>query len=409
MEQIARTKKLEIALNFLLGFSYRGIEDETGVSHGSVVNVVNQLRTGSLNIPGTTSDQVNDLRRLSLDLRKRELSASQALLGLQFFERCQGLGIDPGRLDQWEDLVSALTSDDFPKEDFLQAALRLHQLEKSEEKPFEVLAEEYQRTKEHLDQLTAEIDSSATRKEGLLKEIKPLSLQKDTLTREKTDLENRLRVLTKSAAEVGSRVSELEKERSALVKEARGLKSRKTKLSSEVEGKEESLARLADIGFRDEDLLRLRTIMERMASDDKADPQEVMRKLVLTLGSIRDLAKLDQRRETETENLRQLTEKKGLLEGETLKLEERKAILLGEISQAASSVTEEVRGVGEKALSELRVQVEGLRGSLGDLVTDTVRVAGVIGKMEAEVKNGERSGKDLEHLAAEVKAAVGRR
>jgi chromosome segregation ATPase len=287
--------------------------------------------------------------------------------------------------------------------------MRLHQLEKSEGKPFEVVAEEYQRTKEHLDQLTTEMDSSVTRKEDLLKEIQPLSLQKDTLTREKADLENRLRVLTKSVAEVASRVSELEKERSALVKETRELKRRKTRISSEVEGKEESLARLADIGFRDEDLLRLRTIMERMASDDKADPQEVMRKLVLTLGSIRDLAELDQRRETEMENLRQLTEKKGQPEGEALGLENRKAILLGEISQAASAVTEEIKGVGGKALSELQGQVEGLRGSVGGLVADTVRVAGVIGKMEAEVKNGEKSGKDLEHLAAEVKAAIGRR
>jgi seryl-tRNA synthetase len=216
-------------------------------------------------------------------------------------------------------------------------------------------------------------------------------------------------VLKGSVAELVSRVSELEKERSSLVKETRGLKSRKTRISSEVEGKEQSLARLANIGFRDEDLLRLRTIMERMASDDKADPQDVMRKLVLTLGSIRDLAELDQRRETETKNLRQLTEAKGQLEGETLELEKRKAILLGEISQAASAVTEEIKGVGGKALSELQGQVEGLRGSVGGLVADTVRVAGVIGKMEAEVKNGEKSGKDLEHLAAEVKAAIGRR
>ena len=409
MEQIPRTKKLETALGFLLGFSYREIEDQTGVSHGSVVNVVNQLKTGRLDVPGVASDQVDDLRQLSLDLRKRALSTSQALLGLQFFERCQGLGIDPGQLDQWAKLVSALTSDDFPKEDFLQAALRLHQLEKGEGKPFEGLTEEYQRAEEHLDHLNAEIESSVTRKEDLLKEIKPLSLQKDTLTRETADLENRLRVLTKSVAEVASRVSELEKERSALVKETRELKRRKTRVSSEVEGKEESLARLADIGFRDEDLLRLRTIMERMASDDKADPQEVMRKLVLILGSIRDLAELDQRRETETENLRQLTETKGQLEGEALGLENRKAILLGEISQAASAVIEEIKGVGGKALSELQGQVEGLRGSVGGLVADTVRVAGVIGNMEAEVKNGEKSGKDLEHLAAEVKAAVGRR
>ncbi len=408
MQEIPRTKRLEVAQCFLLGHSYREIEEETGVSHGSVVNVVKELETGGLDIPGTAFDQVKDLHQLSLDLNKKGLSASQALLGLLLFERCRSLGIDLEQLDQWAQLVSRFTSAEFPKEDFLRAALRLYQLEKSQGKPFEVLAEEYERTREHLGQLNAEVDSSATKKEQLLKEIRPLSLQKDMLSKEKGDLENQVKVLTRGVAEVGSRVAELEKERSGLAKEIRELKRRKTKLLSEVEGKEESLARLNDIGFRDEDLLRLRTIIERIARDDNADAKEVRERFFLALGSCRDLAQLDRSREVEMENMRQVAEKKHSLEGEVVELEMRKAILLGEVSQAASTVTQDIKEVGEKAVSELRLQVEDIRGNFNTLIADTVRTAGVIGRMEAEVKKGERSEKELRDFITEVKAGLGR-
>ena len=408
MHEIPRTKRLEVAQGFLLGHSYKEIEEETGISHGTVVNVVKELETGRLDIPGTAFDQVNDLHQLSLDLNNKELSTSQALLGFLLFERCRSLGIDLEQLAHWAQLVSKFTSAEFPKEDFLRAALRLQQLEKSQGKPFEMLAEEYEGTKEHLDQLNAEVDSSATKKEHLLKEIKPLSVQKDTLSKEKGDLDNQVKILTRSATELRSRVAELEKERSGLAKEIRELKRRKTKLSSEVEGKEESLARLNEIGFLDEDLLRLRTIIERIASDDNADAKEVRERFFLALGSCRDLAQLDRSREVEMENMRQVAEKKHSLEGEVVELEMRKAILLGEVSQAASTVTQDIKGVGEKAVSELRLQVEDIRGNFNTLIADTVRTAGVIDRMEAEVKKGERSEKELRDFITEVKAGLGR-
>ena len=42
-----------------------------------------------MNIPGTSFDQVNDLRQLSFDLKKSGLKSSQALLGITFLKRLQ--------------------------------------------------------------------------------------------------------------------------------------------------------------------------------------------------------------------------------------------------------------------------------------------------------------------------------
>ena len=60
---------------------------ETGVSHGSVANIIKEVEDGQLAIPGSPFDQVNDLRQLALDLRKKNLEPSHASLGLMLFER----------------------------------------------------------------------------------------------------------------------------------------------------------------------------------------------------------------------------------------------------------------------------------------------------------------------------------
>ncbi len=147
MDKLSRAKKLEVAQYYITGLTYKEIQEKTGVSHGSIANIVTELETGELTISGTSSDQIDDLHQLSLDLRKKNISTSQALLGLLYFQRSQALGILPEHLDQWAELINKLTPTDFPANDFLRAAIRLHQLEVSEGKPFELLAEEYQNMK----------------------------------------------------------------------------------------------------------------------------------------------------------------------------------------------------------------------------------------------------------------------
>jgi len=98
MNEITRAKRLEVAHYYLLGYTYREIEEETGISHGSIANIVSEIENGSLTIPGTSFDQVNDLRQLSFDLKKSGLKPSQALLGITFLKKLQDLPITPEKI-----------------------------------------------------------------------------------------------------------------------------------------------------------------------------------------------------------------------------------------------------------------------------------------------------------------------
>lgn len=53
MREISRMKKLEVAKYYVLGYTYSDIENETGVSRGSIVNIRQELECGKLITPGT--------------------------------------------------------------------------------------------------------------------------------------------------------------------------------------------------------------------------------------------------------------------------------------------------------------------------------------------------------------------
>jgi len=61
MDELSRAKKLEVAQYYITGLTYREIQDNTGVSNGSIAAIVKELETGELTIPGTSSDQIDDL------------------------------------------------------------------------------------------------------------------------------------------------------------------------------------------------------------------------------------------------------------------------------------------------------------------------------------------------------------
>jgi len=145
MKEITRTKKFEVANYYLLGYTYRQIEHETGISHGSIANIVSEIENGDLVIPGTSFDKVNDLHQLSLDLKKNNLTSSQAVLGITFLKRIQDLQVSLEQIDVWSELTRKLSTPDFPADQFFEAASRLRELETSHGIPFDVLVEEYRR------------------------------------------------------------------------------------------------------------------------------------------------------------------------------------------------------------------------------------------------------------------------
>ena len=408
MKEISRVKKLEVAQYYILGYPYSDIENRSGVSHGSIVNIVKELEYGRLTIPGTSFDQANDLRQLSFDLKKKGLEPSQALLGLLLFDRLRVLEITPEFVDKWSQLAKKLLPVDFPVKDFIEAALRLDELEKGEGKPFATLAAEYVRLEEGVAKFKLEVDSLVKNKEELIKKAGPLRSELESLERTKNRLENAVEIQTGKLNEQKSKTKETEEERSRLSRETKDLQRRKTKLSSEVDGREESLRRLNDIGLSDEDLLRITNFIERISKNEGISGNELKKKLLSALDLFKDITGLENRRKAEIQQLSELTKKESILSGEIDELNKKKGLLEGEIVGIISSTSQKVRAVGEDAASQIQQHVAGIKDQLNALLADALKAGKAIGEMRQALKKGEESEKSLSNFIEEVQSRLGR-
>ena len=403
MKEISTAQRLEVAQYYLVGYSYEEIEAETGVSHGSIANIVRELENGRLTIPGTLVDQLNDLRRLSSDLKKKELQPSQALLGLMLFERFRSLEITLEQLDIWAEIIKGFAQPDFSPKDFFEAAFRLRDLEESQGEPFETLAEEYARYKEAVDKLKAEVDSLGKSKAGLTKEVEPLGLQLESLQRTKDKLESDVEIQTIKLRELKLKVKEAEEEKNRIDRETKDLQRRKVKLSSEVDGKEESLRKLSDLGLSNEDLLRLTSFIERTSRNEGISGNQVKQRFFSALSLFEDASGLENRRKAEMQQLTELTKKQSILEGEIMELEKRKGILEGEIGDSVSSTSQRIRDSGAQAASDIQQQVTAIKNQLNGLLEDTLRAGETVAEMRQLVRKGEESEKSLSDFLTEIR------
>jgi len=408
MKEITRAKKLEVAQYYILGNLYSDIENRSGVSHGSVVNIVKELECGKLTIPGSSFDQVDDLRRLSLELKKKSLEPSQALLGILSFDRLRALEVTPELMNKWAELTKRLLPVDFPAKDFIEAALRFDELEKSEGKPFAALAAEYVRLKEGVDELKADVNSLTRNKKELIETAGSLRSELGSLERAKDKLENAVEIQTAKLTELKSMTKEREEEGSRLNREIKELQGRRTKLSSEIGGREESLKRVNDIGLSDEDLLRITDFVERTSRNEGISGKELKKRFVSALGLFQEVCGLENQRKVEVEQVNRLVKKESVLAGEIAELDKKKGLLEGEILGIISSTSEKIRAAGEDGASQIQQQVADIKDQLSALLADALRAGEAIGEMRQVVKKGEESGKTLGNFIEEVQHSLGR-
>jgi len=408
MREISRAKKLEVAQYYILGYPYSDIENRTGVSHGSVANIVKELEDGKLSIPGTSFDQVNDLRQLSFDLRKKGLEPSQALLGLLLFDRLRALEVTPEQVDKWSELIKKLLPIDFPSKDFLEAALRLNELEKGEGKSYATLATEYVRLKERIDRLKSEVDSLTKKKEELVKKAELIRSELESLERTKNTLENAVEIQTTKSNELKLRTKETEEEKSRLTRETKDLQGRRTQLSSEVDGREESLKRINDIGLSDEDLLRVTNFIERTSKNEGVRGNEPRRRLLSAFGLFEDMSGLENRRKSEMQKVTELVRKQSVLTGEIGELDRKKGLLERQIVGIISSTSQKVRDIGEDAAVQIQQHVSDIKEQLNALLADAVKAGEAIGEMRQVLKRGEDSEKSLGNFIEEVQSRLRR-
>ena len=116
MERLSAKKKLAIVRQYLSGLSYDEMAVKSGVSKGTVANVVADLKAGRFPEAADVVDQIELLRELSLDLKRLKLTPVQCATGLIVLARIYECGLDPADIGRWPLILKSAGSDDQAQE-----------------------------------------------------------------------------------------------------------------------------------------------------------------------------------------------------------------------------------------------------------------------------------------------------
>jgi predicted nucleic acid-binding Zn-ribbon protein len=404
--EISHENRLEVAMLYLRGNTYKEIETKTGLSHGSISNIVNKLLSGQLVIPGVPSDEVSDLHQLSVDLKKKNLEPSQALLGLTLFEKFNELGIVPSQFDQWSKLVKVCVPDDFPAKDFFETALHLHKLEEAENKPFQEIAQEYASMLQKVGEIRDEVDSLDVKKKGLAVEVDSLTSEISALENKREEIKGLVEAQCVKLEEARSVVAAAKEDHAHLSGEIKDLIKKKDELQSELGTKGESLSKLKKIGLSEKELLRLVKLLAGMAEEENVDTDQVKDEFFLSLDQFKNYSGLHKAVEEERGNLQSIVKQKAYVMGEIEELETRKATLQAEVENTASGAAKMIQEAGTEAVASIRQEAGLIKEELTSILEKVLVTGLAVGESAGVQKKGEKAGKELEALVVEVKHQI---
>lgn len=161
MKPITLNIKIKVVKLFLGGYSYDEIAQQVGIAKGSVVNIIDEFREGSLPLPPGIIEYVDELRHLVVDLKKHQTSVSQAKSYLKLHARLQDMGVNSEEVEQWLDVCQSIASPAVSNAQFVKAALELAELESQNASSYESLLDDYQAKAKMSKELDAEIEKKS--------------------------------------------------------------------------------------------------------------------------------------------------------------------------------------------------------------------------------------------------------
>jgi DNA repair exonuclease SbcCD ATPase subunit len=276
--EITLDRKLEVVKLYFEGFSYDDIAEKTGVAKGSVAAVVEALRVGEFPQFEQVTDLVNELRELTVGLRKAGITIIEATPLFILLKKIIGLGVEPAYLESWIRMCRAVPEEEFSRSQIIQAASKLSKLEKeglSYEQTLESLrtsSAELERLRVELAELRDEETKLHGRREELTQanhrlEAESVRLQGrlNAMAVKEKEQEDRLQELGEQVKQCQEEMAQLETEKSKLKEETSQLQERMMTLEKQVADKTETLRGLDEIGFPRDQLNRLRDRLSEIA------------------------------------------------------------------------------------------------------------------------------------------------
>lgn len=127
MNAMNMATKHRVIKMYLAGSTFDEIAVATGISKGSVCNIVEEYKAGELTQPPSATVSINELRNLAVDLKKHEISVSQCRALMKLYVQINKLCVTPEDVETWLTLMQEIASGSASGNQLAQAALELAQ------------------------------------------------------------------------------------------------------------------------------------------------------------------------------------------------------------------------------------------------------------------------------------------
>ncbi len=112
MEKLSARKRGAIVGDYLSALPYSEIAAKHHVSTGAVANVVADLKAGTFPEVGDIGEQIEQLKDLSFDLKRANLTPGKCALGLMVLARISECGLDPADIERWPFIFKSVSTAD---------------------------------------------------------------------------------------------------------------------------------------------------------------------------------------------------------------------------------------------------------------------------------------------------------
>ena len=274
MERLSTRKKLSIIGQYFSGFSYDEITSKTGVSKGSVANVIAELKAGAFPETSGLGDQLELLRELSVDLKRSKLSPGQCATGLAVLDRIKECGLTPADIDRLP-LILKSAGSEAEAQEFVNL---VHSIEEVTERTG--LSLDGLDNKVHaLEKKASELEPIAKKRDDCRKELAGLAEQRNELTALLAGLKEKYDILN-------PRVKDLEKREQDLLRRNKEMEDVVEKAETTLAALKKEKQRLMEIGLSLEGLGELNQVAQSIAKRYKVTSTDLMSRMLKYLKNL---------------------------------------------------------------------------------------------------------------------------
>jgi len=355
MEKLTAKRKLTVVRQYLAGLSYDEIAARSGVSKGTVANVVAELKAGMIPEAVDVGEHIELFRELSLDLKRSKLSPGQCATGLIILNRISECGLDPADIDRWPIILKSVRNEDDAKE-FVHLVYSIQEVQQRSGLDLE-----------SLDKKVHELERKATDLEPMSDKLRDCKQQLVELTKQREELVNAVALLEQKHELLSPQVKDLEKQEQTLSRRVADMEPKAQKAEATLSALKGEMQKLKDIGVTLKELAELSEKLQAIAQRHAIEPSELRSRLLYELETLDKgltLATLIQNRQREVDKMEQaISRSKNEIETTRAvvnSLKQEKMNLEASIKETREKVSREIQKIiplAQDTISKLREEL----------------------------------------------------